>query len=443
MSPIKDAPRTWSGLLRQLGPGLIISAAIVGSGELIVTTGVGAKYGFTLLWFIIFACLIKVFVQIELGRHVITRGVTMLEAMDAVPGPRLKVGWMVWVWLAMFLATFFQLAGIVGSIAAVFAVGGSTLSTNAWALIVTGSCAILLAIGRYGFVEKTATIMVGLFTAFTLFAVLALVNTPYAVSAHDLIEGLSFRLPADTAIAFAAFGVVGVGASELIYYPYWCLEKGYALYTGPNDGSEEWNERARGWLRIMRWDAWVSMAIYTTATIAFYLLGAAVLHRKGLEVSDTELVPTLSHLYKESYGPIGLWIFLIGAFVVLYSTVFIATASNGRLFADLLKLFGIVEIHTAEARTKYIRIACVLLPALYFIFYLIFSRPVTLITIGAVAQALMLPLLAGAALYYHRKWTVPALAPTSKWVVCLWISAGLMTLVGLYQLADSISKALH
>ncbi len=439
MSLVKPAPRTWSGLLRQLGPGLIISAAIVGSGELIVTTGVGAEHGFRLLWFIIFACLIKVFVQIELGRHVVTRGVTMLEAMDSVPGPRFKVSWMVWVWMFMFIATFFQLAGIVGSIAAVFNLGGTSLSINAWAVLVTGSCAILLAIGRYTFVERFSTLMVGAFTLFTVAAVLALVKTRFAVTLPDIAEGLSFHLPENFNTAFAAFGVVGVGASELIYYPYWCLEKGYARHAGPNDGSPEWEERARGWLRVLRVDAWVSMIIYTTATVAFYLLGAAVLHRKGLEVSNDALVPTLSELYMESYGPAGLWVFLVGAFIVLYSTVFIATASNGRLFADLLHLLGLAKVSTPDARARLIRFACVLLPALYLTFFWVFRKPVTLVKIGAVAQAIMLPLLAGASLYFHRQWTIPALAPSRRWVFFLWLSAALITLVGCYQLFQAVT----
>src|SRR5690606_3694801 len=122
--------------------------------------------------------------------------------------------------------------------------GGSTLSTAFWAVVVTGSCAVLLAVGRYVFIEKFSTVMVGIFTLFTILAVFALFRTPYAISGADIASGLSFRLPDDFTVAFAAFGVVGVGASELIYYPYWCLEKGYARHTGPNDGSPEWQERA-------------------------------------------------------------------------------------------------------------------------------------------------------------------------------------------------------
>jgi Mn2+/Fe2+ NRAMP family transporter len=433
-SPVRDAPTSLGGILKQLGPGLIISASIVGSGELIVTTKTGAENGFTLLWFILFACLIKVFVQIELGRHVITRGVTMLQAMDSLPGPRLKVSWLVWVWLAMFVATFFQLAGIVGGIAAVFELGGSTWSRETWALLVTGSCAALLAVGRYGFVEKFSTLMVGLFTLFTVAAVVALYRTPYAVTPADLAAGMSFRLPDDMTVVFAAFGVVGVGASELIYYPYWCLEKGYARFTGPDDGTPEWRRRARGWLRVLKWDAWVSMVIYTVATVAFYLLGAAVLHGQGLEIGNDTVIRNLSVLYRESFGAAGLWGFIAGAFIVLYSTVFISTASNGRLFADLLKMTGWVKGVTEADRLRHIRIACVLLPALYLGFFLTLGQPVTLVTVGSVAQGLMLPLLAGAALYFHHRRAHPGLPAGPGGSVALWLSSVLMAAVGIYSL---------
>ena len=73
MSETQEAPTTFNGIRKQLGPGLIISANIVGSGELIVTTKLGADVGFIMLWFIILGCLIKVFVQLELGRYAISK----------------------------------------------------------------------------------------------------------------------------------------------------------------------------------------------------------------------------------------------------------------------------------------------------------------------------------------------------------------------------------
>ena len=54
-----------------------------------------------------------------------------------------------------------------------------------------------------------------------------------------------------------------LGTSEIIYYPYWCLEKGYARFTGPNEGSEEWLQRDKGWIRVMQFDCYFAMIVYT------------------------------------------------------------------------------------------------------------------------------------------------------------------------------------
>ena len=62
---IKEPPQTIGGILRHLGPGLIIAGSIVGSGELIATTIVGAEAGFWLLWIIIIGCVIKVLTPVS------------------------------------------------------------------------------------------------------------------------------------------------------------------------------------------------------------------------------------------------------------------------------------------------------------------------------------------------------------------------------------------
>ncbi|MCB1124304.1 MAG: Nramp family divalent metal transporter, partial [Verrucomicrobiae bacterium] len=317
------------------------------------------------------------------------------------------------------------------------------LSHTVLAILITGSCAVLLFVGRYRFIQHFSTFMVAAFSIFTVFAVFSLYWTDYGVTASQFGEGLSFRLPHEFLIAFAAFGVIGVGASELIYYPYWCLEKGYGRLVGPDDGSDAWVKRAKGWIRVMRFDALLSLVIYTGATVAFYLLGAAVLHGKGIEVTNDELMVNLSNLYSTSFGSFGLWTFIFGAIVVLYSTIFISTASNSRLAADFLGLLGILKMDTEHHRTRAVRIACVVLPALYCVFYLSVGEPVTLVTIGAVAQALMLPFLSFAALYFLYRETHRKLRPKFSWIIFLWISAMLMTAVGIYQLVNTVQKLIN
>lgn len=414
-----------------------------------MTPKVGSEVGFSLLWFIILGCVIKVFVQIELGRYAIARGQTTVAALDTVPGPRLRVSWLVWLWLAMFISLPFQVAGMMGGIAGMATLAGASPEWEpVWAFGVALVTAGLLAWGRYRLVERACTLMVAVFTFITLLAVVALQRTEFRVTGAALVEGLSFHLPSDFSTAFAAFGIIGVGASELIYYPYWCLEKGYGRATGPNDGSAAWLERARGWVRVMRVDAWLSLVIYTTATVAFYLLGAAVLGAQGKVVGDDNVVRFLSEMYTHSYGRAGMAIFLAGGFCVLYSTVFAATASNARLLVDGLGVFKARLPADDEQRVRWVKAACVGLALFSLAIYLTVGKVVLLVFIGAVAQALLLPFLAGAALYFrfsrHR-----ALAenPARAWqfpagTTLLAISALSMAAVGLFQFVNELKKHL-
>ena len=448
----QDAPQDWRGILKHLGPGLIITACIVGSGELIATPKVGAEYGFSLLWFIIAGCMIKVLVQVELGRFAIAKGMTTLEAMNTMPGPRFIVSWLVWCWLFMFVGILFQLGGIVGGVGKIVAEFGwfSQFGDNidrVIAIVVSGATVAILASGKYKPVEVFSTIMVVFFTLATLFALGSLQFSPemadYKISMADIGEGLKFKLPDDFSTAFAAFGIIGVGASELIYYPYWCLEKGYARNVGTANPTTVWYERAKGWLRIMRIDAWLSMVVYTGATVAFFLLGAALLHGTGKEVEDGNMIAALSEMYRP-LGQAGLTIFLVGAFVVLFSTMVTASGSNARLLADGLILYKIIPKPTDdEARAKLLSKCCIAVPVFCAVVYFLVGAPVSLVLIGGVAQALMLPFLSIAALYFRYKQTDKPLQPGTVWTIFLWISALAMSGVGLFQLYRKIAGALN
>jgi Mn2+/Fe2+ NRAMP family transporter len=266
--------------------------------------------------------------------------------------------------------------------------------------------------------------------------------TPYAVTGAQLASGFTFQLPADVATAFGAFGLIGVGASELLYYPYWCLEKGYARKIGPDDGSAEWKTRAAAWLRVMRIDAWSCFALYTTTTVAFYLLGAAVLHAKNLRVENSQMIETLSFMYRETFGEWSVTMFIIGAIAVLYSTIFCATASNARLFADALSLFKLKHYRDAQHRVRWVKIGCVVLPVAFTSVFLFVGNPVQLVFYGAIAQGLMLPFLAGAALYFHFTNPHRELRARPLSLAGLMVAAAAMTSLGVYQVVSEIARQL-
>lgn len=439
MSSPQDAPKSFGQILRLIGPGLILTASIVGSGEVIATPKLAAEAGYSLLWLIVLGCVIKVFVQVELGRFAVAKGMTTLEAMDSMPGPRFRASWLVWLWLFMYVGTIFQVAGIVGAVTQVLTAAGMTLNGKLLAIIIGGVTAGMLVAGRYKLVERVSIVMVAGFTLCTIFAVGSLQWSEFAIQWGNIVDGFKFKVPSDFTTAFGAFGIIGVGASELIFYPYWVLEKGYAVNVGPNDQSEAWYERAKGWMKVMQVDAWVSMVIYTVATAAFFLLGAAVLHATGQEVNDeTPMIPVLAKMYQESFGQSSFVVFLVGAFFALFSTTFVATASNARLFADGLQIFKFKEYGDNEARQKMIKVGCVILPAISVLAFVTMGEPVKLVFIGAIAQGLMLPFLAIAALYFRHVRTDKPLLPGEAWTFFLWFASIGMIAAGLYQVLGKL-----
>ena len=114
-----------------MGPGLILAGSIVGSGELIATTRTGAEAHFDFLWLIIIGCFIKVFAQIEFGKHVITYGKSSLESLNELPGPcyysekngrHIKANWILTFWFIMFISILGQQGGIVGGVGQALAI---------------------------------------------------------------------------------------------------------------------------------------------------------------------------------------------------------------------------------------------------------------------------------------------------------------------------------
>jgi Mn2+/Fe2+ NRAMP family transporter len=300
---------------------------------------------------------------------------------------------------------------------------------------------LLLIVGRYRLVQNISFLCVALFTLLTIANLLALQSYPaWAVGWQDLKEGLSGSLPptdttrlrAPIGTALATFGIIGVGASELIYYPYWCLEKGYARAIGPCDASQAWGDRARGWLRILRLDAWGSMVLYTFSTVAFYLLGAAVLFRQGLNPSDTLLVPTLAEMYRPVFGRHAEVVFLIGAVAVLYSTFFTASASQARILADTLRIFRL-GARTEKARRQWTQLFCVLVPLASLTVYRFLPTPAKLILWSGVAQAIMLPMLGAAALFFRYRRCDTRTVPGRLWDVMLWISFAALLITGTFM----------
>ena len=455
----RDAPTSLLGRLKSLGPGIVVSGSIVGSGEILLTAGLGAAAGFVLLWWVLLSCWLKSLIQAELARYVITTGDTYLRALNRMPGkfrPPPLIGWCKWcirglsgkpmerptarwepiswpIWLGLvgFVPGLLTSGGIIGGagqalgllIEPIFPDFGGRLATVLAAVIVM----LLLWTGRYGRIERLLIPMVIGFSVLTIFCAVLMQTTEYRATPTDLLAGLQFDFPLEhLALALGMYGATGVASSEIAAYTYWCVEKGYPSFVGGDRSDPGWVDRAKGWIRVVQIDVWVTLVVLTCATLAFYFLGAGVLHRIGVQPEGTETIGVLASMYTTTLGQWSWLLFILGAFFILFSTTLSGLGAGSRSFPDLLVTFGFIPRQNLALRQRWIKGYIIVMPLISALIYSAYSSPITLVLFGATFGAFMLPVQAFVTLYMQRKRMDPRVRPKSSITACIWIVFGVM-----------------
>lgn len=445
---IQQPPTTLTGRLKYLGPGMVTSAAVVGSGELITATTLGAQVGFMLLWLVLVSTFVKVAVQIELARWSISTGKAAMTGYDQVPPKIAGRGWISYVGLLMFLQILIGQGGVLGAAALamsmILPVGGAPLSAFSlafWVVVMVLLAIAIHAANKYDIVEKVSTTLVLLVTLLVVAMVFGVQFTPFSYSASALAAGMRFEIAAGAmGVALAMFGMTGVGAGEITAYTYWCVEKGYAAWTGPNDGSNAWAQRAKGWIKVMQVDAWVSWFIYTISTAAFYILGAAVLNPQGLTPKGSDVLATISRIFTDTLGSWAGAVFLIGAGIALFKTILANAPGFARQVSNTLAVFRIIDWSQPQQRDRWMRSLVIGLPIAWGAFAIVISSPLAMVLIAGVGNALFLMAVVIATLYLNKSETDPRIKGRLTWTAYLWVSAIAVFAVGAIGLWDQLQK---
>jgi len=300
------------------------------------------------------------------------------------------------------------------------------------------TASVLVWKGGYHLIERVCVVLICLFTLFTVASLVSVQFTPYAFTWDQVASGLTFHLPpAAFMVALGAFGITGIGGDEIMAYNYWLIEKGYASHTGPRQDNEAWRRRARGWMRVMQWDAMVSMVIYTLVTVVFYLLGAAVLHKQGLVPESSRLIGTLSVMYTESLGKWASGVFLAGAFVVLFSTVIAALGAWTRMFSDAFAQIGFLDFKNGRQRNRLITVLAFVIPLCWATAYLFYEDPAFMVVMGGLVTVVILFIVAFAAAWFRYRELPAEFRPGKVYDAWLWLSILAISLVGIYAAAKA------
>ena len=425
---MQTAPKTFLERIKFIGPSVIVTGSVVGSGSIVMTPLLGAAAGFLLLWWLLLSMWSKPIIQAEISRYIVVTKKTFLEAFADMPGFKTTIqgkttSWLVWF---MFIGVIPSIAGM-GGLAGAVAEAGNTmfplLSTEAWVVISCLLTWLLLYFGSYKSLERTLLVMVIFFSFMTLVIAIAMQSTEYQVSFDQISQGLSFSFPTEyLPLALAVFGFTGISYGEIMAYTYWCLEKGYADNTG-ND-----IEETKHWIKTMQTDVWVTVFFITLGTLPFFFLGAGVLNnvpelQESLATSsfwDVDVISSLQNMFSLVLGGWAKWLFIILAFFVLFSTLLSGTAAFTRTISDYLISMGLVRERT-DTRKKLIKLVAFVIPFLSGLFYFILPNPITLLLIAGIWAAMGLPIVNIGALYLVNK-LEPALQPKVSTKVILWAS---------------------
>ena len=433
MNSAIDAPVTFTGRLRHLGPGIVVAGSVIGSGELVLTSTLGAVVGFSLLWFLLIACWSKTIVQSELARICILNKSTFLNMFNRlpgkVPGYRKQVSWLVWYFFLSAFVTMFAAGGILGGATEAVHLIFPDWSYTGIAIGLTVLTAAILGSGSYKILEKLLLVMVSVFTAITVYCAISLQLSDAAVPLSQVLAAQSFNLPLEhLALIVAVFSFTGVNIGEAVFYSYFCLDKGYANHIGETE-TEQGKRRARSWLNVMHMDVWITLILLTLVTIPFYCLGASVLYASGMEPGNQNMIEVISTIYTEVLGPWAKDLFLVGAFLVLYSTLLTWVGGDSRQITDNAIELGFLADDDA-VRLKSTRVIGYVWPVIFFALLMFFESPLTMIILGAAAYAFSGPLVIGSIFYLRKKYLPEELRSGSTATALLYVAMVVMLLVG-------------
>ena len=158
------------------------------------------------------------------------------------------------------------------------------------------------------------------------------------------------------------------------------------------------------------------------------------------------MIPTLSLMYLQPLkGTFLAWMapytrvgFLLGAWAVLFKTLYVATAANSRLTADFLHRVGVWKPASPASRDRMVKLFCVIYPAASLALYYAFREPQGLIMAGGIAQALMLPFIAGATIYLRRRDSDPRVGPSILSDALTWVAFLAISAVACYSLFGQV-----
>lgn len=335
--------------LRWYGPGLLWMISSVGSGSVLFTPRVGARYEYAFLWALLVVVFFMWVMIREVGRYTVVTGKTVLNGYRGLRGPRNWAVWLIFVpQLVAGAVTIAGIAALLGSAMMIAFPGTQILYAVAFTLV----SIVLVVSGHYHGVERAASIMAGLLVAAVLVTAARVFPEPGVLGA-----GLVPTVPENLDLYFVLpwLGFILAGAAGVMWFSYWVAAREFG---GPLEhrigggGSEpdvdgdspspkdqgrtddERGERLEAWLKVTSTTAAIGVIGGGIVVVSFLILGAELLAPEGTVPSGIRVAEDLTRLLSDIWGRVGYWLLIGGIVVALWGTILADQDGWGRTFAD-------------------------------------------------------------------------------------------------------------
>lgn len=404
--PDPSKPQSFS-FLKLAGPGLVVAATGIGSGDVVSATVGGARYGVVLLWAIVAGAFFKFVLSEGIARWQLATGKTALEGWaDHLP-PWVKwyfgaylVIWTVAVSAALTNATGLGIANLSG--------GAVPQSWGAVIHSLVGFAFVWL--GGYGNFEKLMKLLVGIMGFSILICAALTLHNPMPA-----VQGLVLPIIPAGSGTYVLSLIGGVGGSiTMLSYNYWMREEGM---------------RGAGFLGYVRGDIAVAYIFTALFGISIMLIASDAFFVAGVALRDAEAVPKMAAALGALLGTFGRFAFSAGFWAAVFASLLGVWQSVPYLYADF---YGILKKMSPADRLEVVKVtstpyrlalAFITLVPLPFAFT---GRPIQIVVIYTIVGSLFVPFLAATLLYLNNKVKWREAVPHNAWYTNLLLCAILL-----------------
>ncbi|MFQ3247693.1 MAG: manganese transport protein [Arenicella sp.] len=353
--------------LKNMGPGVLVTAAFIGPGTVTACTLAGANYGYTLLWALVFATFATIVLQ-EMSARL---GTITQKGLGETLINELQTSIFKWPLIGLLLAALYagnaayeagNLAGGALGIEAIF--GDSPMVSKLSVITIAGFGGLVLLRGSYKDIEHVLiglVLLMGISFTLTFFVV--------QPSLLGMLGGMSKpTIPSDGLLTVVAL----IGTTVVPYNLFLHASAAKARWQGEEN------------LAAARSDTVISIGLGGVVAILIVSTASASIYANALSVNSAA---DMAVQFEPLFGSLSKYLLGMGLFAAGLSSAITAPLATGFAVSELMKLKG----GERSPAFKAISISVLLVGAAL---ALLGIKPIKLILLAQFANGLLLPIVA-------------------------------------------------